>query len=570
MHDAFAAEEEMGDWEAVLCWHGTPQSNVDPILRYGLDSRKRGSHRGQVLGPGEYFAATLAHALAYCSDGRAVVEKQVLLFRVLVRREHIHQKALPVGDVFVVDHPRRRLPLAVLHLDLHTASVIEGQFASWRRASAATLAAANVRASLSEQERRRALFERQALSDQESRRAEARIQTCLAHGDLGEASNIYKRIECVREGGRPPWAASVALRLEQLGHERGVILAEFPGAIEQLEEDFRGAEPHADLPDQPGDVAAASRRPCAQPCMRACYFCFCQRRFEADDASPAAASSSHGNGGVMAGPSTAPTGAAQREPVTQVFASLDNFPQRGLQVACYEVPPGMVGEVDINISEVNEVIGALRLVLGTTQTLAAGHAGNGDVSSSERAGLANGGDATADGSSSPTQADVTWLALATVYDVLLASVSTRFHLGHLARICATEWQQKRDPFFDHPIRLWGSAAGYRRDANAHLAFLVMAASQSQAPPQAADAEPACIQGPVLAIAEINSSELRRLGLYNPREGACVSLPLTARASSLDVVGAPPYRRPQLHLQIHTGYANRAQAVWPTARLSTTS
>ena len=63
-----------------------------------------------------------------------------------------------------------------------------------------------------------------------------------------------------------------------------------------------------------------------------------------------------------------------------------------------------------------------------------------------------------------------------------------------------------------------------------------------------------MQSSVLAIAEIYSTELNRMGLFNCLEGAFVSLPLTALASSLDVVdGTPLYRRPQLHLQIRSGY-----------------
>ena len=87
----------------------------------------------------------------------------------------------------------------------------------------------------------------------------------------------------------------------------------------------------------------------------------------------------------------------------------------------------------------------------------------------------------------------------------------------------------RDPLFSDPLELWGSASG--KEAALKLTFMVCSSPEE-----------------VLAEASISSSELRKLGLYNPREGAAVALPLK---SSQTV--APDAA---LHCYVHVGYSVR--------------
>ena len=62
--------------QLMLGFHGTPEHNIAPILREGLDANRR---RGQAHGPGEYFATHAWRSLPYCRGG-----KRLLVFAVMV------------------------------------------------------------------------------------------------------------------------------------------------------------------------------------------------------------------------------------------------------------------------------------------------------------------------------------------------------------------------------------------------------------------------------------------------------------------------------------------------------
>ena len=98
-----------------------------------------------------------------------------------------------------------------------------------------------------------------------------------------------------------------------------------------------------------------------------------------------------------------------------------------------------------------------------------------------------------------------------------------------------------DPLFEEPLVLWDEASG--KDGSVPLTFVV----------EAVDCEPP----EPLASARIGSDLLRRFGLYNPREGAAVALPLQLtggeppRAGRAAAAGAAA-----LHCYVHVGYSPR--------------
>jgi len=99
-------------WEAAtekgiqLVFHGTPDGNVESILRSGLDPNLRGTRNGQGLGPGEYFALQSHSSVAYCRGGR-----RVLIFAVLTCPTGITARS---PTVLVLHKPEHHLPLFTL------------------------------------------------------------------------------------------------------------------------------------------------------------------------------------------------------------------------------------------------------------------------------------------------------------------------------------------------------------------------------------------------------------------------------------------------------------------------
>lgn len=101
---------------------------------------------------------------------------------------------------------------------------------------------------------------------------------------------------------------------------------------------------------------------------------------------------------------------------------------------------------------------------------------------------------------------------------------------------ATAASARVDPLFADPLELWNEASG--KEASMPLGFIVEAVSQLDG----------LEEYEALARARIASDELRRFGLYNPREGAAVALPLYALSTG-DEVG-------KLHCYVHVGYSVR--------------
>jgi hypothetical protein len=62
-----------------LVFHGTPEQNIEPIMRDGLDPQRR---RGQALGKGEYFADDAMTSLGYCQGGRKMLVFAVIMDKV--------------------------------------------------------------------------------------------------------------------------------------------------------------------------------------------------------------------------------------------------------------------------------------------------------------------------------------------------------------------------------------------------------------------------------------------------------------------------------------------------------
>ena len=106
---------------------------------------------------------------------------------------------------------------------------------------------------------------------------------------------------------------------------------------------------------------------------------------------------------------------------------------------------------------------------------------------------------------------------------------------------ATQPSDRHEPLFSDPLEFWDEAAG--KEASVPLRFLVKALRLDgvEAP---GDPEE------TLAVALIKSDALRRLGLYNPREGAAVGLPLR----SVSGERLPP--EALLHCYVHVGYSVR--------------
>ena len=104
------------------------------------------------------------------------------------------------------------------------------------------------------------------------------------------------------------------------------------------------------------------------------------------------------------------------------------------------------------------------------------------------------------------------------------------------RVACTQSSDRCEPLFSHPLELWGKASG--KEASVPLTFKVMAKAQT------------------LAEAHMESGELRKFGLYNPREGAAVALPLKV-PDEMEAARHPPLARDAaLHCYVHAGYSVR--------------
>ena len=108
-------------------FHGTPDRNVAAILRDGLDPARR---RGQVHGPGEYFATGAGLSLLYSRGGR-----RVIVFALLADPAGI--TARPPGMV-VVHRTDHQLPIGVATFSEESSAAVH------RRVEAARMAAPRV------------------------------------------------------------------------------------------------------------------------------------------------------------------------------------------------------------------------------------------------------------------------------------------------------------------------------------------------------------------------------------------------------------------------------------------
>ncbi|KAL1511099.1 hypothetical protein AB1Y20_005921 [Prymnesium parvum] len=115
-------------------------------------------------------------------------------------------------------------------------------------------------------------------------------------------------------------------------------------------------------------------------------------------------------------------------------------------------------------------------------------------------------------------------------------------------LARTEVSCRRDPLFDEPLELWDDASG--KGASLPLTFAVLHRPAAPPPPAA--------PLPTLAVAHIASDKLRRLGLFNTREGAAVALPLLVPAAP----GAPSAPPATLHCYVHAGYSYRPRKPRP--------
>jgi len=88
-----------------VVFHGTHTSNIESILKDGLDMNKRS---GQAYGPGEYFSMHPGTSISYCKGGL-----ELLVFVVVLPRSSIREKNCP-PDYVVVDNNCHHLPIGVL------------------------------------------------------------------------------------------------------------------------------------------------------------------------------------------------------------------------------------------------------------------------------------------------------------------------------------------------------------------------------------------------------------------------------------------------------------------------
>ena len=142
----------------------------------------------------------------------------------------------------------------------------------------------------------------------------------------------------------------------------------------------------------------------------------------------------------------------------------------------------------------------------------------------------------------------------------------------------TQRSDRQDPLFNDPIELWSEGSG--KDGSVTLKFSVNAyregsSGQKQEEKEGKEGdtgneekkeeekkeEEEEEEEETLAVARIKSDSLRRFGLYNPREGAAVALPLrTLAGEKLPLRPGARARLAQmaLHCYVHVGYSVRRQ------------
>ena len=86
-----------------LVFHGTPEQNINSILKTGLDPARR---CGQSLGRGEYFGACAVTSLPYCRMGQKMLVFAILLDKSGATRNN--------GSVLVIHKSSHQLPLFVV------------------------------------------------------------------------------------------------------------------------------------------------------------------------------------------------------------------------------------------------------------------------------------------------------------------------------------------------------------------------------------------------------------------------------------------------------------------------
>jgi len=88
-----------------MVFHGTHKSNIESILKDGLDIEKR---KGQTFGPGEYFSTNPGTSVSFCKGGL-----EMLVFVVVIPPVSERNIICP-SDYVIVDNNCYQLPLGVL------------------------------------------------------------------------------------------------------------------------------------------------------------------------------------------------------------------------------------------------------------------------------------------------------------------------------------------------------------------------------------------------------------------------------------------------------------------------
>ena len=100
-----------------LVFHGTPESNIDNILKNGLDESRR---LGQAYGPGEYFSKEPTVSISYCKGGLEMLVFVVILPPTLDKK-YLHCPP----DYVVVENNQHHLALGVLKFQAVDKSVVQ-------------------------------------------------------------------------------------------------------------------------------------------------------------------------------------------------------------------------------------------------------------------------------------------------------------------------------------------------------------------------------------------------------------------------------------------------------------
>jgi len=103
LYEVFLGSWTDSNMQIKLCFHGTPNENVESILRDGLDPKRR---TGQAMGKGEYFGLNPLISYPYCRMGN-----QMILFAVLTDPSGV---TVDNGGVIVIHKPEHQLPLGVV------------------------------------------------------------------------------------------------------------------------------------------------------------------------------------------------------------------------------------------------------------------------------------------------------------------------------------------------------------------------------------------------------------------------------------------------------------------------